>query len=189
MTSDSRSTVSGPCLNRTFNAFATGAVAGTFFGSCQLVWYPDPVTSTSPTKRFSAAGKPAAMRMATTDLPAIIRTLSRPTFWMASTATAFAVAECTAEAARGTSDAFNAAIGGMAGGAVIGSMSRNAGIMISSALGMGLFMFAFEFAGGSSALVLNAEQKAKKAPALPKTHVEGDALASLKEKYPKFKNL
>lgn len=171
--------VTGDCVTRTFNATMTGAAAGTFFGACQLAWYPDSVQNTT---RFSARN--------VSDSRAIMRTMARPAFWMSAAAGAFAVAECTAEAARGKSDSWNAAIGGMAAGTVMGAISKSGGIMVSSALGMGLFMFALDMSSPSTVFEGNQEElKHKMHGVLPKTHQESTALSSLKEKYPQFKNI
>lgn len=119
-----------------------------------------------------------------------MRAIARPSFWMASAATAFAAAECTAEAARGKSDSFNAAIGGMAGGFVMGAMSKKPGIAVSSSLAMGLFMFAMDMTGPSAVFGDNQAEVTNRMYAhMPKTHEESSALASLKEKYPSFKDL
>lgn len=153
--------------------------AGTFFGACQLAWYPDAVQNTT---RFSARN--------VSDSGAVMRTMVRPAFWMSAAAGAFAVAECTAEAARGKSDSWNAAIGGMAAGSVMGAMSRSAGIMVSSALGMGLFMFALDMSSPSTVFEGNQKELHHKMyGVLPKTHQESTALSNLKEKYPQFKNV
>ncbi len=154
----------------------TGVGAGTFFGTIQLAWYPDPVTST---KRFGAQ---------TSDARAIVRTLARPAFWMSSAAMAFAAVECTAEAARGKKDQWNAAIGGLAGGAVTGAISRSAGVTVSTALAMGLAMF-FLDASGPDTVMFQEPLTEKMYGVLPETHVESKALSDLKEKYPKYKDL
>jgi len=172
--------VEGPCAIRTFNAVIVGVAAGTFFGACSLAWFPDPITSS---KRFGGvSGK--------SDIRAVARSLARPSFWMASAAASFAAVECLAEKSRGKQDSWNAALGGMAAGAVLGSMSRRADIMTSSALGMGLFLFALDFSGPST--IQESKQKElneKMYGVLPLQHKESDALSALKKTYPKFKNL
>lgn len=174
--------VEGPCITRTINAYAVGAAAGTAFAACQLAWYPDPVQTTGRFVRHSSPGL--------SDTRAIFRTIGRPAFWMSAAGAAFAAAECTAEAARGKSDSWNAAIGGMAGGFVAGAVSKRPGIMVSTALGMGLFMFALDMTSPSSVYEPHqGEVSHKMYGVLPKTHKESEELANLKEKYPKFQNL
>ena len=161
-----------------------GAAAGTFFASCQLAWYPDPVTSThgGSAKRFAAS--------VASDSRAIARTIIRPTFWMAAASAAFASAECLAEAARNKKDPWNASIGGIAAGLVIGATTKRADIMTSTACGLGLFMFALEFTGESTIHETSkVEMKNRMYGVLPKVHEESEALAALKEKYPECKDL
>ncbi len=157
-----------------------GAAAGTFFAACQLAWYPDPVQSAG---RF--AGKPGV-----SDSKAIMRTIARPAFWMSAAGASFAAAECLAEAARGKKDQWNATIGGMASGVVVGAVSKRPGVMVATSLGMGLFMFALDMTGPSTVWEgTQPELSTRMYGVLPKTHEESEALANLKEKYPKFKDL
>mmetsp|Transcript_22332 Transcript_22332/g.27376 ORF Transcript_22332/g.27376 Transcript_22332/m.27376 type:complete len:194 (+) Transcript_22332:114-695(+) len=176
--------VEGPCLNRTLNAAMMGAGAGTFFAACQLAWYPDAVTSVDrSTKRFAA-------NALASDKTAIMRTIARPAFWMAAACSAFASAECLAEAARGKKDSWNASIGGMAAGLVIGATTKRFDIMTSAACGMGLFMFALDFTGESTIHETNQDNLVNKMyGVLPATHKESKALSSLKQKYPETENL
>jgi len=119
-----------------------------------------------------------------------MRAIARPAFWMSAAGAAFAAAECSAEAARGKQDSFNASIGGMAGGFVMGAISKKPGVAVSSGLAMGLFMFALDMTGPSTVWEGNQEVLTNKMYGnLPKTHVESEALSNLKEKYPKFQNL
>lgn len=153
--------------------------AGTFLGACQLAWYPDPVQNAT---RFSVRN--------VSDSKAIVRAMARPAFWMAASAGAFAATECMAEAARGKSDQWNAAVGGMVAGSVMGAVSGSAGIMVSSALGLGLFMFALDMSSPSTVFDGNQQElQHKMYGILPKTHEESSALSNLKEKYPQFKNI
>mmetsp|Transcript_10898 Transcript_10898/g.15874 ORF Transcript_10898/g.15874 Transcript_10898/m.15874 type:complete len:187 (-) Transcript_10898:232-792(-) len=170
--------VDGPCISRTFNAAAVGAGAGTFFAAVQLAWYPDPVVSAT---RF---GKNPTK----SDAKAIGRAVARPAFWMSSAAAAFAATECLAESVRETKDPFNAAIGGLAGGAVCGAISGRGGIMVSTALGMGVFMFLLD-ASGPDTVWDQESLKHKMFGVLPDTHIESKALGDLKDKYPKFKDI
>jgi len=161
-----------------------GAAGGTCFAACQLAWYPDPVTSTASgaVKRF-AASAPSSSR-------AVMKTIARPAFWMASASTAFAAVECFAEHVRGKKDSWNASFGGLAAGAVIGATTKRADIMVSTALGLGLFMFALDFTGESTIHeTTQLELRNRMYGTLPMVHKESDALASLKEKYPECKEL
>lgn len=109
---------------------------------------------------------------------------------MSAAGAAFAAAECTAEAARGKSDSWNATIGGMASGLVVGAVSKRPGIMVSTSLGLGLIMFALDMTSPSSVYEPHQDEVSHKMyGVLPKTHKESEELSSLKEKYPKFKNL
>lgn len=182
--------VEGPCLNRTFNATMLGAGAGTFFAACQLAWYPDPPVSSTPSgavKRFAANTSANAM---TSNSRQVMRTISRPAFWMASASAAFAAAECLAESIRNKKDSWNASIGGLAAGMVIGATTKRADFMVSTALGLGLFMFALDFTGESTIHeTTQIELRNRMYGTLPKVHKESDALANLKEKYPECKEL
>ena len=120
----------------------------------------------------------------------IMRTIARPSFWMSAAATAFAAAECTAEAARGKKDSWNASIGGLAAGAVIGATTKRFDMMTSTALGLGLFMFALDVTGPNTVHQSGLDRlENRRYGVLPKKHVGSEALASLKEKYPKHANL
>ena len=158
-----------------FQAF--GAAAGTFYAACQLAWYPDPIADA----KGSVKGH---------SLKGIMRTIARPTFWMSAAATAFAAAECTAEAARGKKDSWNASIGGLAAGAVLGATTKRFDMMTSSALGMGLFMFALDMTGPSTVHESGREElHYRRNGTLPEKHQESEALSALKTKYPKHANL
>ena len=158
-----------------------GAAAGCFFGAIHLTWYPDP-----PAPPIGGAAK----RFATSTSRNIIKTISRPAFWMAAASAAFASVECLAEAARGKQDSWNASLGGMAAGLVIGATTKRADIMVSTATGLGLFMFALDFTGENTVHENSKlELKNRMHGTLPRVHKESDALASLKEKYPECKEL
>jgi hypothetical protein len=119
-----------------------------------------------------------------------MRTIARPAFWMSAAGATFASVECLAEAARGKSDQWNATIGGMASGIVVGAVSKRPGVMVGTSLGMGLVMFALDMTGPST--VWEGDQKnitERMYGYLPKEHKESEALANLKDKYPKFKDL
>mmetsp|Transcript_7845 Transcript_7845/g.7419 ORF Transcript_7845/g.7419 Transcript_7845/m.7419 type:complete len:193 (-) Transcript_7845:103-681(-) len=170
--------IEGPCVSRTINAIMAGAAAGTLFGSAQLAWYPDAITS--GTRFGGVIGK--------TDKRAIIRSLARPALWMSSAAAAFAAVECGSESVREKKDSFNAMLGGMAAGFVIAATTRRVDIMTSAAFGMGLFMFALDMTGEST--VFNRDEvKEKMHGVLPTKHQESAALSALKDKYPQHKGL
>jgi len=124
------------------------------------------------------------------DYKAIARTISRPAFWMSAACATFASVECLAESARGKKDPWNASIGGMAAGLVAAATTKRADIMTSTALGLGLFMFALDFTGESTIHESSQmELRDKMYGILPKVHKESDDLAALKEKYPETKDL
>jgi len=169
-------------LNRTVNAIMVGSVAGTFFGSMQVAWYPDPVVSA---KRF---GDTVHKSVDTSDLRAIVRMVSRPALWFSAAGGSFAAAECLAESARGKEDSWNSVIGGAIAGAVIGSKTGRFDIMTATAVGMGLFLGILDFSGPDT--VWNKDElRYKMHGVLPQKHRESEDLAALKEKYPKFKDL
>ena len=158
-----------------------GAAAGSFFGAIHLTWYPDP-----PAPLIGAAAK----RFAAPTSRSVLKTVARPAFWMAAASAAFASVECLAEASRGKRDSWNASIGGMAAGLVIGATTKRADVMVSTATGLGLFMFALDFTGENTVHeTTKLELKNRMYGTLPEVHKESEALASLKEKYPECKNL
>jgi hypothetical protein len=180
--------VEGPCLTRTFNAAMTGALAGTFTGACQLGWYPDAVTSTA------AAGKSSQARfLGSSDSRAILRSLGRPAFWMASAGAAFASVECLAESFIGdghTHTPVHSAYGGFAAGAVLGSMTKRMDIMTTAGMAMGLLMYALDYSGPDTVWAGNKKELDNRMyGVLPMQHKESEALSALKEKYPQHKNL
>lgn len=112
----------------------------------------------------------------------------RPAMLFSFAAGAFASTECLAETFRAKSDSWNAGLGGMAAGAIIGATTRRADIMTSAAFAMGLFIFALDFTGADT--VRNPHSmKHKMYDTLPEKHVESEALGRLKEKYPNHKDL
>jgi hypothetical protein len=152
-----------------------GAAAGTFAGSVQLAWYPDPIVSET---RFRGTTH-------STDLRSVMRSLSRPTFWFSTAAAAFASVECLAEDLRGKKDSWNATCGGLAAGFIIGATTKRLDIATSTAFGLGLLMFATDFTGPSTIADSNQlEMQNKMFGVLPRQHKESDALFALKEKYP-----
>jgi len=152
-----------------------GAAAGTFAGSVQLAWYPDPIISEA---RFRNT-------IHSTDLRSVMRSLSRPAFWFSTAAAAFSSVECMAEDLRGKKDSLNATWGGLAAGFIIGATTKRFDIATSTALGMGLLMFATDFTGPSTIAESNQmEMQNKMFGVLPRQHKESDALSALKEKYP-----
>ena len=156
-----------------------GAGAGTFYGACLAAWYPDPVTT---------AGKYGGIP-GRTDVRAIGKTILRPAMWFSLTAGTYTAVECAMEAARNeTQDAWNSLVAGMAGGAVIGMTNGRPQVVAATAIGMGIVMAAVELSGPKT-VANEAALDHKRMGLLPKTHVESEALAALKEKYPQHKNL
>lgn len=93
------------------------------------------------------------------------------------------------EAARNeVKDPWNSLVAGMAGGAVIGLTTGRPQIVAAAAIGMGLFMAAMDISGPTTVYDEPALNY-KRMGVLPKQHVESEALAALKEKYPQHKNL
>ena len=157
----------------------TGAAAGTFFGTAQAAWTPDPITT--------AAGK-TLTDTSKSEFRPILRTIARPALLFSAAAGAFASTECIAESFRGKGDAWNSLIGGMAAGAVIGATTRRADIMTSAAFAMGLFIFALDYTGEDTVRDPVALRH-KRFGVLPETHVESEAVARMKEAYPHHKSL
>jgi len=93
------------------------------------------------------------------------------------------------EAARNeTQDAWNSLVAGMAGGAVIGMTNGRPQVVAATAIGMGIFMAVLDLSGPKT--VFNEEElDYKRMGLLPKQHVESEALAALKEKFPQPKDL
>ena len=109
--------------------------------------------------------------------------------WFSLTAGTYTAVECAMEAARNeTQDYFNSLIAGMAGGAVIGLTNGRPQVVAATAIGMGIFMAAVDLSG-SKTVWNEKELDHKMTGALPKQHVESDALAALKEKFPQHKDL
>lgn len=162
------------------NSQGTGAFCGTIYGTCMAAWYPDPIQS---------VGKYAASLPGRTDYRAVARTVMRPAMWFSLVAGTFTATECAMEAARNeVKDPWNSLVAGMAGGAVIGLTTGRPQIVAAAAIGMGLFMAAMDISGPTTVYDEPALNY-KRMGVLPKQHVESEALAALKEKYPQHKNL
>ncbi|KAL7525243.1 hypothetical protein ACHAXR_000917, partial [Thalassiosira sp. AJA248-18] len=156
-----------------------GAFAGTFFGTCQAAWYPDPITTTG--KYGGIPGR--------TDFRAVGRTILRPAMWFSLTAGTYTAVECAMEAARNeTQDIWNSIVAGMAGGAVVGMTTGRPQIMAATAIGFGAFMAAVDMSGPTTVRD-EALLEHKRMGILPKKHEESEALAALKEKFPQHKEL
>ncbi|KAL7517398.1 hypothetical protein ACHAWX_002325 [Stephanocyclus meneghinianus] len=176
---DPKHVVHGPGLTRTMYSAVTGAFLGTFYGACLAAWYPDPV---STPKKFGGAS-------INSDARAIGRTMLRPAMWFSLAAGTFTATECAMEAFRNeTKDAWNSLVAGMAGGSVIGLTTGKPQIVAATAIGMGLFMAALDMSGAKTVSDEDALEY-KRNGLLPMVHKESDALAALKELYPKFKDL
>jgi len=186
--------VTGSCVDRTVNAILCGSAAGTLVGAVQLAWNPDPIILPERGTRLGATARAIATAHASelgrSEFRAVSRALSTPIMWFAGAGAAFASTECLAEAARGTSDPWNAVVGGLFGGAVCGSMTRRFDIMTSAALGTALLMGLNEFHGPDTVYRSHYPEAAHKTHGLlPKQHAESEDLTALKEKYPKWKNI
>lgn len=93
------------------------------------------------------------------------------------------------EAARNeTQDAWNSLVAGAVGGGVIGMTTGKPNIVIAAGIGMGLFMAACDLSGATT-VYYEDQLDHKRNGFLPKQHQESEALAGLKELYPKFKDL
>lgn len=77
---------------------------------------------------------------------------------------------------------------GAVGGGVIGMTTGKPNIIAATAIGMGLFMTALDLSGPKS-VYDEAALEYKRNGLLPKQHKESDALAALKDLYPKYKDL
>lgn len=110
--------------------------------------------------------------------------------WFSLTAGTFTAVECAMEGARNeTQDAWNSLVAGMTGGAVIGMTTGSPQIVGATAIGVGLFMAAVDISGPKTVTDEHLLDGHKRMGMLPKQHVESDALAALKEKFPQHKNL
>jgi predicted lipid-binding transport protein (Tim44 family) len=154
-----------------------GGTAGTFFGACALAWYPDYIV----TYRGRDVVEFTSVRTVATSL-------LRPAVWFAVVGATFSAADCMAQSARNKDDSWNAAIGGMAAGFVMGSIFKRFDYMTSSALGMGLLMGVLDWTGPNTSSKPE-EAFEKMYGVMPETHQESNELAALKEKYPKYKDL
>jgi len=157
-----------------------GAFIGTFYGSCVNLWYPDPTQEISTSKKFGAA-------VMKTEPRAWFRGLVRPAVWFTAVGSSFAVAECFAEVARNKRDSLNAGFGGVVAGAVMGSISRRADLMVSSAIGCGILMFGMDYSTSNIAAD-RGDVFHKMYDTLPEKHEESATLRALKEKYQEFKD-
>ena len=154
-----------------------GVAAGTFYGACTLAWYPDSLVSYRGREivEFTSART-------------VARSLLRPAVWFAVVGATFSAVECMAQSARNKDDSWNATIGGMATGLVMGSIFKRFDYMTCSALGMGLLMGVLDYSGpNTSAKPQEAYEKLY--GVMPKTFKESEDLEALKEKYPKYKDL
>ena len=97
--------------------------------------------------------------------------------------------ECIMEMLRNEKkDAWNSLAAGMAGGAVVGLTNGRPQIVAATSIGMGLFMAAVDMSGATT--VHDEKMLAiKRNTFLPEVHVESNALAALKEKFPQHKDL
>lgn len=154
-----------------------GGAAGTFYGAAALAWYPDHLT-------VDARGRDVVEFMSAKQ---VSKAMLRPGLWFAVVGATFTAVDCLAESARNTRDSWNATMGGVAAGLVMGMTTKRIDYMTCTAMGMGLLMGILDYSGPYP-VALPLEVKEKMYGVLPETHVESKELAALKEKYPKFKN-
>jgi len=154
-----------------------GGAAGTFFGAACLAWYPDPIV----TVRGRDVVEFTSIRTAA-------RSVMRPALWFALVGSTFSAVDCFAETARNKKDSWNAVLGGMATGLVMGSVTKRVDYMTVTSLAMGLVMGAVDYSGPHTT-AKPMEVKKKMHDVMPETHAESEDLAALKEKYPKYKHL
>lgn len=123
-----------------------------------------------------------------TTLRTVGNSIFRPALWFAMVGATFSAVDCFAETSRNTKDSWNAVYGGMAAGLVMGSVTKRVDYMTVTSLAMGLVMGAIDYSGPHTT-AKPMEVKEKMHGVMPETHKESDDLASLKVKYPKYKNL
>lgn len=142
-----------------------------------LAWYPDPIVT--------VRGRDV---VEFTSIRSAARSVGRPALWFALVGSTFSAVDCFAETARNKQDSWNAVLGGMAAGLVMGSITRRVDYMTVTSLAMGLVMGGLDYSGpDTTAKPMEAVQKMH--DVLPKTHVESNDLAALKQKYPQYKHL
>eukprot|EP00586_Coscinodiscus_wailesii_P019285 CAMPEP_0172496010 /NCGR_PEP_ID=MMETSP1066-20121228/79851_1 /TAXON_ID=671091 /ORGANISM="Coscinodiscus wailesii, Strain CCMP2513" /LENGTH=151 /DNA_ID=CAMNT_0013268059 /DNA_START=202 /DNA_END=657 /DNA_ORIENTATION=+ len=149
-------------------------------GACHASWFPDPVTEV----RFRGTTIPTG----DTTWRALGRTMGAPVVLFSAVALSFSFGECLAESVRGKRDQYNAGFGGMLAGSVMGALTKNPRITATATLGVGAFMTLADFSGAYCC----ADDKSlyeKMYGTLPEKWEDNDTLKSLKEKYPKFKDL
>lgn len=106
---------------------------------------------------------------------------------MSVAASTFTGVDCLSRSLRDNNDSWNAVIGGMAAGAVMGTVTKRIDLMTASAIGMGILMGVTDYAGPDT--VAQPEKlRQQQYDVRPLTHVESADLHDLKEKYPKFKD-
>mmetsp|Transcript_24737 Transcript_24737/g.57664 ORF Transcript_24737/g.57664 Transcript_24737/m.57664 type:complete len:193 (-) Transcript_24737:146-724(-) len=171
--------VSGDCATRTFYSLVSGGTAGTFFGACQVAWFPDPVTS--------ARGVSMAASNRTSSV-AVARFLLRPTVWFALAGSTFSLVDCVSEEMRQKKDHWNSVLGGMAAGVVLGAVTKRFDTITPAALGLGMVMGLADYVGPSTTRD-TGRVKSKQQEMLPKKFDEADIVSDLKEKYPQYKDL
>jgi len=154
------------CFQRTASSFLAGGAAGTFFGAACLAWYPDPIV----TVRGRDVVEFTSVRSAA-------RSVGRPALWFALVGATFSAVDCFAESARNKQDSWNAVLGGMACGLVMGSITKRIDYMTVTSLGMGLVMGALNYSGPDTT-ANPMEVKKKMHDVLPQTHVESTELAA-----------
>ena len=153
-----------------------GGVAGTFFGACQVAWFPDPVMVGQKKKDMALVGGRATSA-------AVARSLLVPAVWFALGGAVFSFVDCTAAATRQRKDHWNSVYGGMATGIVLAAMTKRFDSIPAASLGLGLVLGGAEYISTQTSNTTTTKaMDVKEAPA--ENYVE-----NLKKKYPKFKNL
>lgn len=154
-------------------------IAGAFFGSVRIAWYPDP--------EADARGR----IIDKTPIRVLVGRALQPALIAGITTGTFMFTKCTAESGRQTKDSWNAVYGGMVAGFILGGITRKRWDQATiTALGTGLAMGLTDLSGPgvnwNRSHLIDVENTKRK---LPKTYSDSDEVKRLKELYPKFKDL
>jgi hypothetical protein len=162
-----------------------------------LAWYPDPY-------RYGHKGVEVPKAL---DWRYVLRNLKGPVGYAAVTCGTYSGVECLMQGLRNkdansytnpTSTWQNSAVGGAAAGAVMGSLSRRLDIMAVSALGVGMLMGMLEFNAHYKVIqqvnknnkdTSLAQPEASTTPTMIPPTLPGVSVASLKLKYPAYKDI
>lgn len=154
-----------------------GAGAGTLYGAIKASWNPDAALATA---RF---GGGSTWRHA-------LQVVTKPGLFCAGVAATYAGVECLSAGFRGDGKVSpkDSILAGMAAGFMMASTTKRFDMMAASAIGTGIMMGCMEF-NGPDIITDHEKYNTKIFGSLPKTHVESEDLAALKDKYPKWKDL